>query len=348
MLLIRPIQQSDYPALMQIAIESGAGFTSLPVNEQKLKQKIAHSEHSFAVDTDKPGSQGYLFVLEDTCTGEILGTSGIEASVGLSNPLYHFHKSTVIHHSNELNVFNPVEVLTMCNDYTGVSEICTLFLREPYRAGLNGRFLSKVRFLFMAEQPKRFAKLVIAEMRGVADDNALPPFWQWLQTYFFSIDFPTADHLIGIGNKGFIADLMPRHPIYVSLLPESAQKVIGEVHENTKPALKLLENEGFIHRGYVDLFDAGPTVEAQLKQIKSVRQSHKIEIRIEQDSDKRHGGVVLALCNTSSVNFRATFSDDVKLCTEQNVLLVSSEVADALKVQNGDFVRYLNLEKGAK
>ncbi len=348
MLLIRPIQQSDYPALMQIAIESGAGFTSLPVNEQKLKQKIAHSEHSFAVDTDKPGSQGYLFVLEDTSTGEILGTSGIEASVGMSNPLYHFHKSTVIHHSNELNVFNPVEVLTMCNDYTGVSEICTLFLREPYRAGLNGRFLSKVRFLFMAEQPKRFAKLVIAEMRGVADDNALPPFWQWLQTYFFSIDFPTADHLIGIGNKGFIADLMPRHPIYVSLLPESAQKVIGEVHENTKPALKLLENEGFIHRGYVDLFDAGPTVEAQLKQIKSVRQSHKIEIRIEQDNDKRHGGVVLALCNTSSVNFRATFSDDVKLCNEQNVLLVSSEVADALKVQNGDFVRYLNLEKGAK
>jgi arginine N-succinyltransferase len=58
--------------------------------------------------------------------------------------------------------------------------------------------------------------------------------------------------------------------------------------------------------------------------------------------------VVLALCNTSSVNFRATFSDDVKLCTEQNVLLVSNEVADALKVQNGDFVRYLNLEKGAK
>ena len=348
MLLIRPIQQSDYPALMQIAVESGAGFTSLPVNEQKLKQKIAHSEHSFAIDTDKPGAQGYLFVLEDTQSGEILGTSGIEASVGMSNPLYHFHKSTVIHHSNELNVFNPVEVLTMCNDYTGVSEICTLFLREPYRTGHHGRFLSKVRFLFMAEQPKRFAKLVIAEMRGVADDNALPPFWQWLQTYFFSIDFPTADHLIGIGNKGFIADLMPRHPIYVSLLPESAQKVIGEVHENTKPALKLLENEGFIHRGYVDLFDAGPTVEAQLKQIKSVRQSHKISLRITEDAALRHGGVTLALCNTSCGGFRATFTDDVRLDPEHNVLWASAAVADALKIQDGDFVRYLNLEKGVK
>lgn len=348
MLLIRPIQQSDYPALMQIAAESGAGFTSLPVNEQKLKQKIAHSEHSFAVETDKPGNQGYLFVLEDTESGEILGTSGIEASVGLSTPLYHFHQSTVVHHSNELNVFNPVEVLTMCNDYTGVSEICTLFLREPFRNGLNGRFLSKVRFLFMAEQPKRFAKLVIAEMRGVADDNALPPFWQWLQTYFFSIDFPTADHMIGVGNKGFIADLMPRHPIYVSLLPASAQQVIGEVHENTKPALKLLENEGFIHRGYVDLFDAGPTVEAQLKQIKSVRQSHRVKVEIEPDAAIRHGASQLAVCNCETLNFRATFTDDCRFDSERNALLISPAVADALKVADGDFVRYLNLDKGAK
>jgi len=343
MLLIRPITQADYPALMQIAVESGAGFTSLPVNEQKLKQKIAHSEHSFAIDTDKPGNQGYLFVLEDTDTGEILGTSGIEASVGLSTPLYHFHKSTVIHHSNELNVFNPVEVLTMCNDYTGVSEICTLFLREPFRSGMNGRFLSKVRFMFMAEHPKRFSKIVIAEMRGVADENSLPPFWQWLQSYFFSIDFPTADHMIGIGNKGFIADLMPRHPIYVSLLPQSAQEVIGEVHVNTKPALKLLENEGFIHRGYVDLFDAGPTVEAQLKQIKSVRQSHKVKVIVGQTAEQ---GTHLAICTAELSQFRAVISTTAQLTDEG--LLIDAATAKALQVQQGDEVRYLNLDKGAK
>src|SRR6218665_1012623 len=116
MLVIRPIRQSDYPVLMQIAEESGAGFTSLPVNEQKLKAKISRSEQSFAANIDTVGDQGYLFVLEDTSTGEIVGTSGIEASVGLQTPLYHFHKSTVVHHSNELNVFKQVEVLTMCND----------------------------------------------------------------------------------------------------------------------------------------------------------------------------------------------------------------------------------------
>ncbi|MFC4654399.1 arginine N-succinyltransferase [Rheinheimera marina] len=340
MLVIRPIRQSDYPVLMQIAEESGAGFTSLPVNEQKLKAKISRSEQSFAAAIDSPGDQGYLFVLEDTSTGEIVGTSGIEASVGLQTPLYHFHKSTVVHHSNELNVFKQVEILTMCNDYTGVSEICTLYLRDHYRQGLNGRFLSKVRFLFMAEHMQRFSKLVIAEMRGVADETGLPPFWKWLQSYFFSIDFPTADYLIGVGNKGFIADLMPRHPIYVSLLPETAQQVIGEVHQHTKPALKLLENEGFFHRGYVDLFDAGPTVECQLRQVQSVQQSKQAQVRVQQVSAEQ----TLAICNSSTENFRAVFSKNAAM-NEAQELLVSPELAEALQVQTGDMVRFLPLDK---
>ncbi|NMH67052.1 arginine N-succinyltransferase [Shewanella salipaludis] len=348
MLLIRPIQGSDYPALLNIARESGAGFTSLPLDEQKLTQKITHSEHSFAADISQPGDEGYLFVLEDTDTGEILGTTGIEAAVGLSTPLYHFHKSTVVHQCKELGVFNPVEVLTVGNDYTGVTEICTLFLREPYRVGLNGRFLSKVRFMFMAEQPKRFAKLVIAEMRGAADEQGQPPFWNWLQSNFFNMDFSAADLLIGVGNKGFIADLMPRYPIYVNLLPESARRVIGQVHENTVPALKLLENEGFNHRGYVDLFDAGPTVEAQLKQIKSVRQSHRARVVITADADARRGQNQLAVCNCESQAFRATVSDDCRFDSESHSLWMSPAMADALNVNDGDAVRYLNLDKGAK
>jgi arginine N-succinyltransferase len=348
MLLIRPIQGTDFPALLTIARESGAGFTSLPLDEQKLSQKIAHSEHSFGADIQQAGDEGYLFVLEDTDTGEILGTSGIEAAVGLSNPLYHFHKSTMVHQCKELDIFNPVEVLTVGNDYTGVTEICTLFLREPFRVGLNGRFLSKVRFMFMAEQPKRFAKLVIAEMRGAADEEGQPPFWNWLRQSFFNMDFSKADYLIGVGNKGFIADLMPRYPIYVDLLPEAARRVIGQVHENTIPALKLLENEGFIHRGYVDLFDAGPTVEAQLKQIKSVRQSHRAKVVITQDEQLRKGVNQLAVCNCESKEFRATVSDDCRFDPESHSIFMSPAMADALKVGEGSLVRYLNLDKGAK
>ena len=68
----------------------------------------------------------------------------------------------------------------------------------------------------MAEFRERFADRVIAEMRGVSDEKGNSPFWQWLEEHFFSVDFPTADYLTGIGQKVFIAELMPKYPIYVS------------------------------------------------------------------------------------------------------------------------------------
>ena len=48
MIIIRPIQTSDYDALASHRrIESGHGFTSLPVNEELLTKRINHSEVVF-------------------------------------------------------------------------------------------------------------------------------------------------------------------------------------------------------------------------------------------------------------------------------------------------------------
>jgi arginine N-succinyltransferase len=225
MIIIRPIQHDDYDALHRIAIESGHGFTSLPVNEELLTQRITRAEYSFSKTVTQPGDEGYLFVMEYTETGQVVGTSGIEAAVGLEDAFYHYHLGKVVHSSRQLNIYNTVETLSLCNDYTGASEICTLFLSESHRKDGNGRFLSRVRFLFIAEHLERFSSTVIAEMRGVSDDQGRSPFWQWLEEHFFSLDFPTADYLTGIGKKGFIAELMPKYPIYVNLLSKEAQQV---------------------------------------------------------------------------------------------------------------------------
>ena len=77
MMVIRPIRADDYPALYSIAVESGHGFTSLPVNDELLMRKISRSEQSFNKQVSSPGDEGYLFVLEDTQSGEIVGTTGI-------------------------------------------------------------------------------------------------------------------------------------------------------------------------------------------------------------------------------------------------------------------------------
>jgi len=336
MIIVRPIQESDYDSLYRIAVESGHGFTSLPVNETLLRKRIARAEESFNKAVTQPGNEGYLFVMEDTETGNVVGTSGIEAAVGLDDAFYHYHLGKVVHSSRELDIYNTVETLSLCNDYTGASEICTLFLNESHRKNSNGRFLSRMRFLFLAEHAERFSKTVIAEMRGVSDDNGRSPFWDWLEEHFFSMDFPTADYLTGIGKKVFIAELMPKHPIYVNLLSKAAQQVINQVHDKTIPALRLLEAEGFSRRGYVDIFDGGPTVEAQASAIKSVNQSTKFQVIIGEVTATDN----YIVCNTQVSEFRAVQASLSLRETAEQVILTTA-VAKALMVKEGDWVRLI-------
>lgn len=341
MLLIRPIQKNDYDALFQIAEESGHGFTSLPVNDELIEKKIARSVESFQKQTNSAGDEGYLFVLEDTETGKVLGTSGVEAAVGLEDAFYHYHLGKVVHSSRALNVYNTVDILTLCNDYTGVTEICTLFLREPYRQGHNGRLLSRFRFLFLADQKHRFSETIIAEMRGISDEKGDSPFWKWLEEHFFSMDFPTADYLTGIGQKVFIAELMPKNPIYVNLLSRDAQAVIGKVHDRTRPALQLLKAEGFSCRGYVDIFDAGPTVEAQLDNIRSVRNSLVVSVEINE-SPTTEGTRDCIVTNRQLENFRATILS-LPERLESDVVQITAKTAEALQVNEGDTLRIVHI-----
>ncbi|MDW6018705.1 arginine N-succinyltransferase [Vibrio plantisponsor] len=337
MLVVRPISMSDYDALHTCAVESGHGFTSLPVNEELLTNRIKHSEYSFTKPgVTSPSDEGYLMVGFDSETGEVAGTTGIEAAVGWDVPFYSYHISTIVHSSPKLNVNNVVKLLTFGNNYTGCSEICTLFLRPEFRQGLNGRLMSKCRFLMMAEHPHRFSKTIFAEMRGVSDEDGNSPFWQWLQEHFFSIDFTMADYLTGIGKKGFIADLMPKLPIYINLLSKEAQEVIGQVHEKTRPALKLLEKEGFTCRNYVDIFDAGPSVECDINNIDSVRNSVRVKVIVAEHSSSQD----YLICNTSFENFRATAAK-AAFNRENGSAIISPKVANALKVDSGDFIRIL-------
>ncbi|NMH65331.1 arginine N-succinyltransferase [Shewanella salipaludis] len=337
MLIIRPIRGNDFEALYQIAEESGHGFTSLPVNADLLHSKIARAEASFSKSVDEPFDEGYLMVLEDTDTGEVVGTCGIEAAVGMEDAFYHYRLGTEVYHSEQIDVRNEVETLTLCHDYTGAAELCTLFLRDSYRKDNNGRMLSRSRFLFLAQHAARFGETVIAEMRGVSDEEGNSPFYAWLQQHFLGIDFIQADYLSGLGKKAFMAEMMPRNPVYVCLLPEAAQKVIGEVHANTRPALNLLQAEGFRCRGYVDIFDGGPTVECRLNDIRSVRESRLLTVRL---------GVMPAtntsyiISNTILADYRAT-SANLLVAADTDEVVLSPELAAALLVAEGEQIRVL-------
>ncbi len=339
MLIVRPIKRADYSTLRLCAEESGHGFTSLPVDEALLNAKIASSIKSFEKQAvTAPTDEHYLMVGFDSETGEVAGTTAIEASIGWEVPAYSYHISTILHSSSKLGVKNIVKLLTLGNNYTGCTEICTLFLRPSFRAGLNGKLMSKCRFLLMAEHPERFAQVIIAEMRGISDENGHSPFWKWLQDCFFSIDFKQADYLIGTRDKGFITELMPKLPIYVNLLSPEAQAVIGKVHTNTIPALEMLKKEGFVCRDYVDIFDAGPTVECDLRNIESVRNSFRAIAKVGDIGEEKD----FLISNTSFDNFRAT-SAKASYDTATGSLYLTQDIFSALEIEEGQSVRVLPL-----
>src|SRR5207302_321780 len=246
MLVIRPIALPDLDQLEALTALTGYGLTTLPRDKQLLRRRIRESIRGFEklTDDDRPRGETYLFVMEDLSTGKVVGTSAIVAKVGGFDPFYAYRIETTVHESKMLKVRKEVQVLHLVREHDGPCEIGSLFLAPQYRRGGAGRLLSLCRFLFMAQFPEYFDPEVIAEMRGVVDEKGGSPLWDHLGRHFFDIDYPTADYLSMV-NKRFIADLMPKHPIYIPLLPKDAQAVIGKVHEQTEPALRMLEAEGF-------------------------------------------------------------------------------------------------------
>ena len=336
MMLIRPVRRDDLAAITRLAAKTGVGVTSLPLNEERLLARIERMLASWD-ETAPLAEQGYLFVLEESEQQQVVGISGLEAAVGLAEPWYNYRVGTLVHASKELSVYSQMPTLFLSNDHTGYSELCTLFLDPEFRHSKNGQLLSKARFLFMAAFRERFADKVIAEMRGYSDSDGCSPFWEGLGRQFFAIDFSEADYLTGIGQKSFIAELMPKHPLYVDFLTPETRAVIGQVHPQTAPARAILESEGLRYEGYVDIFDGGPTLESYVSEIRAVRDSRVLPVRLGTPSTERP---LYLLSNDRFTQFRALLAH---ISLSDDAVVLSAETAAALHVTAADTVRFVPL-----
>lgn len=336
MLVIRSIAASDLDPLIDMAREVGGGMTTLKPDRQMLGDRVACAVASFQ-ETIPPEERDYMFVLEDTDSGRLAGVCAIKAAVGLNEPFYNYRIGTLVHSSRELNVFTRMETLYLSNDLTGATELCSLFLQPGYRTGYNGKWLSKSRFLFIAQFQQLFTEKIIAEMRGYLTEDGSSPFYEGLGRHFFKMDFNHVDGLTAMGKKSFIAELMPRQPLYVDYLPESAREVIGQVHRSTLPARKLLEQEGMHYEGYVDIFDAGPVLQGRVKELRSVRDS---VLRVANEGRPQGETECLLVSNTKLDDFRMVLAQTTIDGAE--VSLSAQELA-LLHVQAGDPVRTLSL-----
>jgi arginine N-succinyltransferase len=340
MVVVRPVSITDLDQLLELANLAGVGLTTLPGDRELLKKRILKSQRSIENIPERPGGESFMFVMQDAQTQKIVGASGVVSKVGGFEPFYAYRIESQPLDSDFLNVHRQISVLHLVREHDGPAEVGSLFLSPDYRKKDYGRFLQLVRFLFIAEYPQAFEPQVVSELRGIIDHNGHSAFWDAVGRHFFGIAFPQADYL-SVVNKKFIADLMPRHPIYIPLLPSEAQRVIGKVHESSKPALKNLEAEGFAFNNMVDIFDAGACVSCQRDDIRTVRHSKSAVVEKILDAPIESPPYMIG-CFTPA--FRATCGG-VNLL-ETDGIAIESTVASVLNVSVGSTIRYATLRPG--
>lgn len=333
MLFIRPVAMSDLQDLLELSVKAGKGMTSLPNDPEALGHKIQSSLDSFASNT--PSKDDYfLLVMEDAEKNKVVGTAGVYARTGARQAFYAYRLISMNNYSHNLGKQIENDLLHLTNDYTGYSEVGTLFLDPSYRG--NGHWLAKSRYLLMAQFPERFADHVIAELRGYVDEDGKSPFWDALGQHFFEMEFDEADNLCGVGSNQFITELMPKHPIYTKLLSKSAQEVIGRPNVAGRRAMELLEEEGFEFENVVDIFDAGPIMRGRINQLKSIR---KMDQGLATITDERMLNSKTMIANSSLQNFRVIYAQMIR--TGTGLVKLYEDDMKALNVNAGSLLRYL-------
>jgi arginine N-succinyltransferase len=343
MFVVRPVTRADLPGVLALSERTGTGLTTLPANSERLAARIERSCNSFE-GTATRADECYMFVLVETGGAErVVGISAIEASVGLNEAWYNFRVGTLVHASRALSLYTAVPTLFLANDHTGHSELCSLFVDQGFRQAKNGPLIAKCRLLFIAEFAQRFAPKVIAELRGQLDADGRSPFWEGLGRHFFAMDYSRADYLTGIGQKSFIAELMPRHPVYANLLTAPARDAIAQVHADTVPARTMLEQEGFRYEGYVDIFDAGPTVECYRDNIDAVRRSQVLPVAVADEDpvpDSVTDDILWLVANRRFEGYRSLVTSAP---SHNEAFPLAPHAAAALGVSEGDEVRVVPL-----
>jgi len=306
--VIRSATADDLQHLYEMAKRTGGGFTNLPPDRKALSAKLERGAAALARTGDEVGDDLFVFVLENTATGEVRGTCQIFSAVGMKWPFYSYRIGALTQHSEELARTFRADILNLSTDLEGSSEVGGLFLHPGERAGGLGMLIARSRYLFIRNHRARFADRCLAELRGVIDEAGGSPFWDGVAGRFFGMNFQDADEFNAKFGNQFIADLMPKHPVYIAMLSEAAKAVIGVPHPSGRAAMRMLEEEGFAWENYIDIFDGGPTMTVRTDQIRSIREAQDSPvIAVNPNLGDQQGGEMRLVSVGRLADFRTAY-----------------------------------------
>lgn len=302
--LLRPATLEDLDDIERFSKASTFGIHTLKPGRARLAERLERSLKAFAGTEPVRGDEIYHFVLEDLRAGRVVGTSGIVTSAGSNGRFYCYRNEFSVHASEELGISNREHTLRLCEDLSGHSLLSSFYIEPEYGATLAPQLLSRGRLLFVRNFPHLFAERIGAENPGLCDETGNSPFWNALGGRFLKMPFPEAEQRTRGRSKSFIAELMPRSPIYVSLLAEDAQWAMGQLHPDGELPFGILVDEGFDVDSFIDIFDGGPIAEARVAMLNTVVSVLDVDVRAATNVE----GEACLVANMERSDFCATLA----------------------------------------
>ncbi|MEM9838471.1 MAG: arginine N-succinyltransferase [Pseudomonadota bacterium] len=330
-MIVRPAEERDIDGLHALAQTAGTGMTTVPATREAIEERVQQSIGAIS-HTDRAGPSDIFFFVLDV-DGDVQGMASIFPALGEDRPFYSYRVSKVAAAAPELGIQAASDLLYLCNDFHGYTEIGTLLISKEMRGTGAGRLLSLSRFLFMDTIKERLAEKVMAEIRGQFRDDGTSAFWDSIASRFFQMTFDEADHRSKHDFR-FIADLMPKFPIYTALLPEECRNIIAKAHPTSAAAMNMLKNEGFQYTGCIDIFDGGPSLETPLSAVRTVRESIPSVVRI-QANIPTEGERTTLVAVPNQGKFKATL---LPRGHRDGSLFLTPQEAERLDVKSGDAI----------
>jgi len=334
MFLLRQARPADLRQLLKLARELDS--INLPAESSELRALLERSERSFAGRIRQHSRAVYLFCAEAARTGTLAGASMIIGKHGTPrSPHYYLQIDSDERYSNALRKMFRHTYLRLRYSMDGPSELGGLIVKRAMRHNPEraGRQLSWVRFLYIAKHRARFERELIAEMLPPMTSGYRNAFWDHWGGLVTGLTFREADRLSS-RDKQFIRELFPESPLYTFLLPEDVRKSLGVAGDQTRGAVRLLEQAGMRFLNQIDPFDGGPYyggVVGELKPVKNCR-SYRI-VRSAQSG----GGVeeTFLVAREDRLGFRAV---KAAALAQQGRLAAAPEILKTLAVTEGDRV----------
>lgn len=316
--LIRPVKMSDAQDLLDLVKTAAGGLSSLQPRLDFLKAYIASAEKSFAGLKPVGEPHKYLMGLVEIATGRLVGCAAVKTCVGVEAPFINF----------DLKGDGLDQYLEASSRFRGATEVGSLFLHKDFRADGIGRYLAKARYHLMATEPWRFGDTVIAELRGICGEDG-SPLYDYLFKDKLEKTFLEADTEYYDRNPDALGSIVPIGSIPTDEFPLNVRASIAQPHPSGRAAMRLLQGEGFIFSGTIDLFDAGPIMSVYRDTIRTNMET--LDCRVTIDGNTENHDYMLASTGTVS-DFRAVvtrgYAKDGKAYMSDDALTALSCAAD--------------------